>query len=87
MFEDFLRSLQKIAALDGTVVDISKEKEVWSKFIEVHPTKEEAIHAYNADALKKHRPLEKIKGMGDNEVRDRAIEKHAEDFIKRALNG
>lgn len=87
MLEDFLEQLQRIEALDGTTHKSSESKVRWHKFVKPYPTREEAIHAANSDALKKHKSLVPIEGLSNEEVVHKAVDKYVDDLIKRLING
>ena len=87
MFEDILQGLEKLAALDGTTHEPAKSREFWSKSVELHATREEAMNAKNANSIKKHQPLIVPRGMTEEEATNKAVEKYVDDLIGKYLNG
>ena len=87
MFEDILEQMKRIEALDGTTHTSGKSKIVWHKLVQTHPTREAAMHASNADAIKKHKPLTPVRGLSDDDILNKAADKYVDDLIERLFDG
>lgn len=87
MFEHILKDIQRATSLDGTIINPKESKEFWSKSVKLYSTREEAMHAHNADSIKKRQPISIPRGLSMNQAANAALDKYVDDLMEKYLNG
>lgn len=78
---DLLSKLDKIEKLDDTQIDMSKSGFTFKQKIYVDSTKEEAIISFNADNIKKNRPIITTDRTQEEDI-NKAVNKVIDDIFR-----
>jgi hypothetical protein len=82
MKEDIEDKLQKLKALDGTVLDSFNSNVMWPSS-PPSPTKEDAVDQARADAVKKGKPFTEPKQGDPDEFDDKAVDRYIDDLLEK----